>query len=253
MSNDQGSPSDKRSLISLPSRIFDRLSPAAPAPGAVASVDTSNGPGSGLLSVSADHSSVAIGGDNNGFLINAAPNSQVAVFVAHSVQRELPSHLSNVVVAFSGDLVGYGAEAKRELRPEIAEKLTYNDFPIHHRIISDFTMYSASLEAAYRGVEQRNGDARRMVRRRAGSVYQDALFDLCESKGVHHSEAHAFARKHAVLLVRAVIDSLQKESAAASLASGVMKETADLAISLIVADAIIECEVLERPDDASAA
>lgn len=252
MSNDQGSSSDKRSLISLPSRLFGKLSPAAPASGDVVGVGTKGGPGFGLSSVSADHSSVALGRDNNGLLINA-PNAQVSVFVEHRVQQELPSHLSNVVVALSGDLKGYGAEARRELRPEIAEKLTYNDFPTRHPIIKDFTMYSGSLEAAYRGVEQRNGDARRLVRRRASGVYQEALLDLCESKGVHHSQAHGLAREHAVLLVRTVIDSLKKESAATSLASGVMQETADLAISLIVADAIVECEVLERPNDATAA
>lgn len=253
MSNDEGSSSDKRSLLSLPSLLFDKLSPAVPASGAVAGVDTKDDPGFGLSSVSADHSSVALGRDNNGLLINAAPNAQVNVFVEHRMQQELPSHLSNVVVALSGDLMGYGAEARRELRPEIAEKLTYNDFPTWHPIIKDFTMYSGSLEAAYRGVEQRNGDARRLVRRRAAGVYQDALLDLCESKGVHHSQAHGFAREHAVLLVRTVIDSLKKESEATSLARGVMRETADLAISLIVADAIVECEVLERPNDATAA
>lgn len=251
MSNDQGASSDKRSLISLPSRLFGKLT--SPASGAVASVGTEYGPNYGLSSVSADHSSVALGRDNNGVLINAAPNALINVIVDHRVQQELPSHLSNVVVALSGDLIGYGTEARRELLPEVAVKLTYNDFPVWHPIIKDFTMHSGSLEAAYRGVEQRNGDARRMVRRRAASVYQDALLDLCESKGVHHSQAHGLARKHAVLLVRTVIDSLKHESVASSLASGVMKETADLAISLIVADAIVECEVLERPDDATAA
>lgn len=253
MSNDQGPPSDKWSLVSLPGRLLGKLSSTAPAPSAIAGIDTADGAGAALLSARADHGSVAVGRDNNGLLINAAPNSQVSVYVEHRMQRELPSYLSNVLVAFSGDLMNYGAEAKRELRPEITEKLTYNDFPIRHQIIRDFTMYSGSLEAAYRGLEQRNGDARRMVRRRAGSIYQDALLNLCESKGVHHSQAHEIAREHAVQLVRIVIDALKNESAATSLALGVMKETADLAISLIVADAIVECEVLERPHDASAA
>lgn len=253
MRNDQGAPSDKQSLVSLPSRLLAKLSSTAPAPSVVAGIDSADGAGAALLSARADHGSVAVGGANNGLLINAAPNAQVNVYVEHRVQRELPSYLSNVLVALSGDLMNYGAEAKRELRPEITEKLAYNDFPIRHQIIRDFTMYSGSLEAAYRGVEQRNGDARRMVRRRAGSIYQDALLNLCEVQGVHHSQAHVLAREHAALLVRIVIDALKSESAATSLTLGVMKETADLAISLIVADAIVECEVLERPDDASAA
>ncbi|HEY1089591.1 MAG TPA: hypothetical protein VGE47_00725 [Burkholderiaceae bacterium] len=253
MSSDQGSSSDNRSLISLPGRLIDKLTAPAPVSGAVAGIGTENAPGYGLSPVSAAHSSVAIGRDNKGLLVNAAENARVNVIIEHRVQQELPSHLSNVVVALSGDLVGYGTEARRELLPEVADKLTYNDFPARHPIITDYTMHSGSLEAAYRGVEQRNGDARRMVRRRAASVYQEALLDLCESKDVHHSQAHGLARKYAVSLVRTVIDTLKKESVAASLASGVMRETADLAISLIVADAIVECEVLERPDDATAA
>lgn len=219
------------------------------APSIGAGIDIAGGTSSAL----ADHGSAAVGRDNHGLLINAAPNAQVNVYVEQRIQQELPSYLSNVLVEFSGDLMNYGAEGKRELRPEITEKLTYNDFPLRHQIIRDFTMYSGSLEAAYRGVEQRNGDARRMVRRRAGNIYQDALLNLCESKGIHHSQAHALAREHAVQLVRSVIDALKSESATTALMLGVMKETADLAISLIVADAIVECEVLERPDDASAA
>lgn len=206
-----------------------------------------------LLSVNAHGGSVAVGGDNSGVIINATDSSQINLTIERQVKRELPSHLSNVVVALSSDLVGYGAEVKRELPPEVADKLRYNDFPARHPIITDYAKHVNFLDAAYRGVEQNNGDARRMVRRRAAGVYQEAILALCESEQVHHSKARDLARKHAVKLVKTVIATLKNESEATSLAAGVMRETADLAISLIVADAVIECEVLERPDDATAA
>lgn len=203
--------------------------------------------------VTANGGSVAVGGDNSGVIINATGGTQINLFVEQQVNRELPSYLSKVVVSLSSDLVSYGVEAKRELPPEVADKLRYNDFPPRHTIITDYAKHVSFLDAAYRGVEQNNGDARRMVRRRAASVYQEALLALCESEKVHHSKAQDLARQHAVKLVRTVISTLRNESEATSLAAGVMRETADLAISLIVADAVIECEVLERPDDATAA
>jgi hypothetical protein len=222
-------------LASIPGRMLVKLS-GADAP---------------LTSVKADGGSVAIGRDNSGVIITGG--AQFNLIVEQQVRRELPSYLSNVVMALSDDLMGYGAEAKRELLPEVVDKLKYNDFPARHRIITDYTTHLNLLDATYRGVEQRNGDARRMVRRRAAKVYQEALLELCESQGVHHSQVHELARKHAVLLVRTVIATLMNESEATSLAARVMEETADLAISLIVADAVVECEVLERPDDATAA
>ena len=65
---------------------------------------------------------------------------------------------------------------------------------------------------------------------------------------VKNAQAHDFARSHAVPLVMAVVASLLADFSAGS-AAHVMQETAHLAVCLIVADAVIECEVLERPAD----
>ena len=111
--------------------------------------------------------------------------------------------------------------------------------------------YLNVLEATYRGVEQRNDDARRLVRRRAAVAYAQQLHDLCTTNGIKHSQAHAFARGHAVSLVMAVVAALLADFAAENVPH-VMQETAHLAVCLIVADAVIECEVLERPADAVA-
>lgn len=236
MSENQGQSSGSWQLASFPSRVLAKLG----------IVDTPQ------MAVSADHNSVAVGRDNAGVIINATGGSQINLIVEQQILRELPSYLSNVVVVLSS-LVDYGVEARRELPPEVTDKLKYNDFPARHPIISDYAKHVNLLDATYRGVEQSNSDARRMVRRQAANVYHEALFTLCEAKGVHHSDAHNLARKHAVFLVQTVINTLKSESRASSLEAGVMKETADLAISLVVADAVVECEVLERPDYAAAA
>ncbi|MCV0438918.1 MAG: hypothetical protein K5880_09820 [Hydrogenophaga sp.] len=236
MSNDQGGASDKRSLVPSPGQFIARLGglvPAAPA-------------------ATADKGSVAVAGDNNGSILNITATT-LTLAVQQQVARQLPSYLSRVVAKFSEDWSSYGDAPRRLLPPEIDEKLAYNDFPPAHPFITDYLKHIGVLESAYRGIEQRNDDAGRMVRRRAAVAYHSVLHRLCDLNGVHHTQAHDFARKNAVALVQAVISEMTADFQAAALASSVMQETADLAISLIVADAVIECQVLERPADAATA
>lgn len=200
-------------------------------------------------SVVASTGSVAVAGDNLGSILNV--NAQSVTIVERQIARELPSYLSKVVARFSEDLSEYNSGPKRSLPPEVSVKLAYNDFPPAHHIITDYSKYSNILEATYRGVEQRNDDARRLVRRRAAVAYADQLNKLCTAHSVKHAQAHDFARSHAVPLVMAVVAALFADSSAGS-AAHVMHETAHLAVCLIVADAVIECEVLERPVDAVA-
>ncbi|MCV0438347.1 MAG: hypothetical protein K5880_06930 [Hydrogenophaga sp.] len=235
MSNDQGSPSDKWSLIPSPSQIATKLGIVAPS----------------STSASADWGSVAVAGDNNGSILNVNA-THLTLAVQQQVARQLPSYLSSVVAKFSEDWSSYGDAPRRSLPPEIDVKLAYNDFPPAHPIITDYLRHIGVLESTYRGIEQRNDDARRMVRRRTAVAYKDALHRLCDLNGVHHTRASDFARRNAVKLVKEVVAALTADFQGAALAASVMQETADLAISLIVADAVIECEVLERPADAAA-
>lgn len=200
-------------------------------------------------SVVASTGSVAVAGDNLGSILNV--NAQSVTIVERQIARELPSYLSKVVARFSEDLSEYNSGLKRSLPPEVSVKLAYNDFPPAHHIITDYSKYSNVLEATYRGVEQRNDDARRLVRRRAAVAYAEQLNKLCTDHSVKHAQAHDFARSHAVPLVMAVVAALLVDFSAGS-AAHVMQETAHLAVCLIVADAVIECEVLERPVDAVA-
>jgi len=200
-------------------------------------------------SVVANTGSVAVAGDNLGSILNV--NAQSVTIIERQIARELPSYLSKVVARFSEDLSEYNSGPKRTLPPEVSVKLAYNDFPPTHHIITDYSKFSNVLEATYRGVEQRNYDARRLVRRRAAVAYTEQLHKLCTAHSVNHAQAHEFARSHAVPLVMAVVNSLLADFSAGS-AAYVMQETAHLAVCLIVADAVIECEVLERPVDVAA-
>lgn len=195
--------------------------------------------------------SVAVSGDNYGSIVNVNVTTQ-SLTIERQIARELPSYLSKVVAQFSEDLSEYNSGPLRVLPPEVDVKLAYNDFPPSHQIIADYAKYLSVLEATYRGIEQRNDDARRLVRRRAAKAYGDQLHKLCAAHGIKHQQAHDFARRHAVDLVNAVVDVLMVDLAAGNTAQ-VMHETADLAVCLIVADAVIECEVLERPANAASA
>lgn len=237
MTSDQGGPGDKRALVPSPGGLIARIAGALP---------------SAAPSASAEGGSVAIAGHNYGAVVNLNVAS-MSMAVERQVARELPSYLSNVVAAFSQDLSSYGGAPRLTLPPEIHEKLTYNDFPQRHPVIADYVKYGNVLEATYRGIEQRNGDARRMVRRKAAVAYELELLVMIAAAGEHHAVAHEFARAHSVALVQAVVAALTADLHTSTSTGPVMQETAQLAISLIVADAVIECEVLERPANAAAA
>lgn len=239
-----GKAKPKVTLVSLPGRALAELPAAIAKFGMFAPLQR----GSLDTSAQARSGSVAIAGDNTGTIQNVNA-THLTIAVERQIARELPSYLSTVVARFSEDVSEYDSGPKRSLPPEVDVKLAYNDFPLSHHIIADYSKYSNVLEATYRGVEQRNDDARRLVRRRAAVAYAKQLHDLCTTNGIKHSQAHAYARGHAVFLVMAVVASLLADFTAENVPH-VMQETAHLAVCLIVADAVIECEVLERPTDA---
>jgi hypothetical protein len=150
-------------------------------------------------------------------------------------------------------LADYAKGPRRKLPPEVSVKIHYNDFPPDHHVIRDFLRYSHVLENAYLGVEQRNADARYLVRRKAGIAYDQEVYLVMASAPVEPVISRInVIRSKAQIIVSNVIARLIKDYVSSSDLK-VEDEIAHLAVSLIVADAIVECEVLERPEDATTA
>jgi hypothetical protein len=205
--------------------------------------------------LSADRGSIVIGGNATGPVVNVqAPKAlSLALTVEQNVDRQLPSFLARVILTFSEQsLSHYGKGSRRPLPPEVSEKLKHNYFPPDHRFIRDFVRFSHVLENCYRGIEQRNADARYLVRRKAGVVYSEELRIASGLIIVSQKTLLEYVREHATELVANVTARLFEDYRSSSEVK-VEQEVADLAITLIVADAIVECEVLERPEDATTA
>jgi hypothetical protein len=202
---------------------------------------------------SATAGSTAVGGSNTGTLVNvtAEGNARVDVTVdSATVARRLPSHLSAVISQFAMQASALMSDTPvQELKPGIQAKLTFNNLSAQHRLIQDWFRYSHLLHRSYQGVEQVNQAARLLVKRRAGVVYDEELLRIGTENGIPDHQQPNFARQHAPLLVTAVIGRLMQDYSCSAVAD-VEVEAAHLAISLIVADAVIECEVLERPGHA---
>lgn len=207
--------------------------------------------------ITAKHGSIAVGGDAHGPVVNvnAGDGSPVNILIERQTARELPSFLGSVIALFAQQsLADYGRGDRRSFPPEVIDKIKYNDLPEEHRVLVDYKRHSLVLERCYHGVEQQNADARYLVRRRARVAYDKELEAACKAAAVPNSERSTFARMHAAALVDSVVTSLLSEFKSTALsASLVAQETADLAICLVVADAVVECEVLERPPNATAA
>jgi hypothetical protein len=197
--------------------------------------------------VSADDGSTAVGGDLNAPLINVTADgaSTVNVTVEQQAARELSSFLGAVIVVFSQQsLSEYGRGPRRLLPPEVAVKLEHNNLSQRHRVIKEYNQYVLVLEKAYLGVEQTNADARFLVRRKAGIAYQSEIEQAC--KGGSVKEVTEYVRANADLIVQGVIERLLADYKKSGDVK-VPQESAHFAISLIVADAVVECEVFERP------
>lgn len=203
---------------------------------------------------SASNGGTAVGGNNSGTITNitVGDGSTVDLCLEAEVARKLPSHLGALIaqLAFKGGLTASSTQT-RPLPPEVADKLSHNQLPSRHPIIRDWTRHSLALERAYHGVEQQNADARYLVRQRAGAVYEEELLKAAKDSNIPEAELSEFARQNAITLVQAVTDRLLIDYRTSK--TGLVEdEFARLAVSLVVADAVVECEVLEKPGHATA-
>lgn len=190
--------------------------------------------------VSAKNGSIAVGGDVSGTLLNF--NAET-INVDIQQKSELSSFLGQVIVSFSQQSISeYGTGGRRPVPPEVKVKIKHNNLAPNHRLLMDWTWHELLLEQVYLGVEQENPEARYLVKRKAAVVYESLLVDVPPEERID------YVRSNASALVYNVVDLLL-ENYKNSGNIKVAEEIAHLAISVIVADAIVECEVLERPED----
>ena len=201
------------------------------------------------MKVTASEGSVAVGGDNQGQIFNAlaSDGGTITFNIQQQQSSALTSLLGKVIVYFSRKALSeYAQGPRREMPPEVNAKLQYNTFDAESRIMRDYRNYGNLIDRSYLGVEQENPDAHRLVKRVAGLAYDLELESACASAEVAASGRSEFARKHSHNLVSAVITRLLQDYKSSG-DDKVDQEYAHLAVCLVVADAIIECEVLERP------
>lgn len=203
--------------------------------------------------VSASGDSIAIGGNANAPVINAPNAREVNLIFEQKVVGELPSFLGKVIVFFSMQTLSeYAKGSRRTLQSEVGHKIEYNRLSKSHRAIVNYLRYSLVIEQAYLGVEQTNADARRLVLYKAGVVYDEVVRSGLKSDPRPKLQRIEYIRENADIIVDQVIARLLDDYKASS-ETKVEQETAHLAVSLVVADAVVECEVLEKPNDAPAA
>jgi len=199
--------------------------------------------------------SADVGGDNSGLVLNtnAADGSSVNIQVNAQHYKRLPSYLGKFIVQFSQqELAAYAKGSRRDVPPEVLVKIEYNHLDEECQLLRVYRRFLSLLESSYAGVEKYNADARYLVRLKTASAYDDALLALCKSESIAIDRKHEFARSRSEELVQKVVSSLL-DAYTASDERAVEQETALLAVFLLVADAFVECEVLERPQNAAAA
>ncbi len=206
------------------------------------------------VNVSAKDASVAVGGDVSGNLLNVKTGSfsPVQITIQQEIARALPTQLGLVIAFFAAQsLAEYAMREVRELGPEIVEKLEHNALSPNHHMMVEYSRHYHELDRAYAGAEQQNQDARYLVMRRTRLAYGKVVQSM-PGEGKSDEQRLDYIRANASSVIDEVIAMLVR----AYTASGdekVSEEHAHMAISLIVADALVECEVLERPRNAPTA
>ncbi len=191
--------------------------------------------------------SVSVGGDANAPVTNIQIG-QVSLAVQQQINRELPSHLGAVIAMFSSQELS-AQTARRPLPPEVSQKLIFNNLPEDHYLLDWYYRYSLELTRAYKGAEQVNPNARVAVRLRARSAYIDYA-ETARMRIDPPPSRSSYAAGNAASILVAVIEKMMEEYKSSSGAK-VEQEMARLAISLVVADAVVECDVLEEPTNAA--
>jgi hypothetical protein len=200
--------------------------------------------------VKSSDGSTAIGGDVTAPVVNvnSGDRSQVQITINQEIQRKLSTLLGSVIVFFAEmSLNEYGMGRRTTLPPEVSYKLKHNAFE-NSQIMEDWTMHSLDLERAYAGVEQQNPDVRYLVHRKARYAYANLVEHLPKEDGQSRPRLD-YVRQHAKEIVQGVVGQLMLEYEQSN-DKKVQQEPADLAISLVVADALIACDVLEGATDA---
>lgn len=198
--------------------------------------------------VSAEGGSVAVGGDNLGTIYNVNVDAGAIFYMHDSVdaERSLGTYLGKVIsVVAQQSLSEYGHAYQRDMTNEVQDKLNFNYITLDDRIVKSYRKYYYVLDRAYKGVEQSNNDARILVRLRAGSIYETELAKACVKAGVSGINRVDFSRENSHCLIEAVKLQLVQDFKSTQ-ASAVDPTWVDLAVGLLVADAVAECDVLER-------
>jgi hypothetical protein len=203
--------------------------------------------------ISAETGSVAIGGDNNGQIFNLESGANLHIHSSVETERSLGSYLGTVISVIAQQrLSEYGHKYNRKVTVEVQDKLDFNQITLDDRLIQNYRKYYFLLDRAYKGVEQSNNDVRVLVRIRAGSIYNTELTSACKAENILPSKRVEYSRNNAHILIEAVKTQMI-EDIKASQAMAIDPTWIDLAISLLVADAVAECDVLERAPNAIAA
>jgi hypothetical protein len=202
--------------------------------------------------ITAKGGSTAVGGDVTGTVVNvnSGEGSQIAISFS-GISKELGSYLGQVIVFFAEQsLSEYGQRDTVLLAPEVELKAAHNALSLDHQIFVDYRRHLLELERAYAGVEQQNADVRYLVRRKARLAYQQLVKHIPSNQKDGETRLNYVRGKAAEIL-----DKVVEQLMAAYIVSTdpkVREEPASLAVYLIVADAVISCDVLERPNAATA-
>ena len=198
-----------------------------------------------LKRVTAEDNSVAVGGDNVGTIINA-PGATFQLQFTIATERSLSTYLGKIInVIADQQLSVYGHAYQRNVTAEVQDKLDFNYITLSDHLIRTYTKYFFILDKAYKGVEQSNNDVRVLVRFSAGSIYSRVLTSACDEAGILANQRIEYSRNHAHPLIEAVKKQMI-EDVKNSHAAEIDPTWIDLAVSLLIADAVVECDVLEK-------
>ncbi len=192
---------------------------------------------------------VKIDESNNGIVntgtigtLNVYTRPPGGVAMLSSLLSEIVTTLS--VAASTQKLV----EINLELPPKISLKIEHNQLNRNKSIINDFLCYGHMLEASLVSAEKYNPNIRFFLYKNIGEEYQ-LIRDNLFSTQTEYSDVLKFVQKNADLIIDVLINKLLKEFKTDNKKT-IYVETTKFALGLAIADSIMECKTLEKPEHA---
>lgn len=131
---------------------------------------------------------------------------------------------------------------------EVQDKIRHNDLVNYKHLIEDYGVYQNSLDRVYKAIEEYLPTVRYKIKRLINTKYKMIKNQLIAAHAQSAGSEIEILRRNSDGIISSIIKYLTEElHKSSTLEEGTYREDINTAIEIIVADAFVNCHILENP------